>query len=155
MPIRGKLEGLQSRRRTRTFSERSKAREVAMQTLYEVDTSRHTAEASLAARVDAWGLSKQAATYAQELVAGVVSELEEIDGLIYSFAPTWPVDQLPSVERNVLRVAIFEIVSGVGTPPKVAVNEAVELAKTFGSESSPKFVNGVLGSVLAAQNVKV
>jgi N utilization substance protein B len=126
-----------------------------MQTLYEVDASRHTVETSLAARVDAWSLSKQAATYARELVVGVVNELEEIDRLIYSFAPTWPVDQLPSVERNVLRVAIFEIISGVGTPPKVAVNEAVELAKTFGSESSPKFVNGVLGSVLAAQNVRV
>ncbi len=126
-----------------------------MQTLYEVDASQHTVETSLAARVDAWSLSKQAATYARELVVGVVNELEEIDRLIYSFAPTWPVDQLPSVERNVLRVAIFEIISGVGTPPKVAVNEAVELAKTFGSESSPKFVNGVLGSVLAAQNVRV
>ncbi|MDD9996068.1 MAG: transcription antitermination factor NusB [Dehalococcoidia bacterium] len=146
---------MQPRRRTRSFSERSKAREVAMQTLYEVDASRHAVQTSLAARVDAWGLSKQAATYAQELVVGVVQELEEIDSLIYSFAPTWPVDQLPSVERNVLRVAIFEIISGVGTPPKVAVNEAVELAKIFGSESSPKFVNGVLGSVLAAQNVKV
>ena len=153
MPV--KLEGLQPRRRTRSFSERSKAREVAMQTLYEVDASRHTVETSLAARVDAWGLSKEAASYARELVIGVVNELEEIDGLIHSFAPTWPVDQLPSVERNVLRVAIFEIISGAGTPPKVAVNEAVELAKSFGSESSPKFVNGVLGSVLAAQNVKV
>ena len=126
-----------------------------MQTLYEIDASRHTVETSLATRVDAWGLSKQAATYARELVVGVVNELEEIDRLIYSFAPSWPVDQLPSVERNVLRVAIFEIISGVGTPPKVAVNEAVELAKSFGSESSPKFVNGVLGSVLAAQNVEV
>ena len=153
MPV--KLEGLQPRRRTRSFSERSKAREVAMQTLYEVDASRHTVETSLAARVDAWGLSKEAASYARELVIGVVNELEEIDGLIHSFAPTWPVDQLPSVERNVLRVVVFEIISGAGTPPKVAVNEAVELAKSFGSESSPKFVNGVLGSVLAAQNVKV
>jgi N utilization substance protein B len=88
-------------------------------------------------------------------VDGVLGRLGEIDTMISALAPNWPIDQLASVDRNVLRVAIFEIISGVDTPPKVAVNEAVELAKTFGSESSPKFVNGVLGSVLAARNVKV
>lgn len=126
-----------------------------MQTLYEVDASHHGVETSLAVRVDAWGLSDEAAEYAHVLVAGVVGSLGEIDGLIGSLAPTWPVDQLPSVERNVLRVAIFEISSGVDTPPKVAVSEAVELAKAFGSESSPRFVNGVLGSVLAGRGLRV
>jgi N utilization substance protein B len=126
-----------------------------MQTLYELDASRHTAAASLSARVEAGVLPDDAAVYAQELLEGVLGRLVEIDGIISTLAPNWPVNQLASVDRNVLRVAIFEIISGVGTPPKVAVNEAVELAKVFGSESSPKFVNGVLGSVIAARNIEV
>ena len=142
-------------RRPGPFSDRSKAREVAMQALYEVDASGHSARSSLAGRVDAWGLSEGAAGYAEELLEGVGARLGEIDALISQFAPSWPVDQLPSVERNVLRVAIFEIVSDGGTPPKVAANEAVELAKKFGSETSPRFVNGVLGSVIAARGVRV
>ena len=126
-----------------------------MQALYEVDASGHSPSTSLSTRLDAWGLTGESARYAQELLTGILSMLGEIDGVITKFAPSWPVDQLPSVERNVLRVAIFEIISGSGTPPKVAANEAVELAKTFGSETSPRFVNGVLGSVIAAQDVRV
>lgn len=126
-----------------------------MQILYELDASHHTADASLTARVEAGGLSEEARSFALELVEGVLDRRGEIDGLISTFAPTWPVQQLASIDRNVLRVAIFEIISEGHTPPKVAINEAVELAKAFGSETSPKFVNGVLGSVLAAQNVEV
>ena len=72
----------------------------------------------------------------------------QIDELITKFAPAWPVKQLPVIDRNILRLALFEIRFGHGIPRKVAINEAVELAKTFGSESSPRFVNGVLGSVM-------
>ncbi len=126
-----------------------------MQTLYELDASGHSAATSLTARINAGSLPNAAVAYAREIVDGVLGRLGEIDTMISALAPNWPIDQLASVDRNVLRVAIFEIISGVDTPPKVAVNEAVELAKTFGSESSPKFVNGVLGSVLAARNVKV
>jgi N utilization substance protein B len=126
-----------------------------MQTLYELDASRHTAADSLTARVDAGVLPREAVDYAKVLLDGVLGRLVEIDDMISKLAPNWPVNQLASVDRNVLRVAIFEIISGAGTPPKVAVNEAVELAKAFGSESSPKFVNGVLGSVIAAQNIEV
>ena len=112
-------------------------------------------DASLAAHLGSDCLPEMAATYARELVEGVFGNLEQIDDLISTYAPSWPVNQLAAVDRNVLRVAIFEIISDVETPPKVAINEAVELAKGFGSESSPKFVNGVLGSVLIAQNVEV
>jgi transcription antitermination protein NusB len=126
-----------------------------MQTLYELDASRHTATDSLTARADAGILPEEAADYARVLLDGVLGRLVEIDGMISALAPNWPINQLASVDRNVLRVAIFEIISGVDTPPKVAANEAVELAKAFGSESSPKFVNGVLGSVIAAQNIEV
>lgn len=126
-----------------------------MQALYEVDTSTHTVDASLATHIDSRCLPAVVETYARELVEGVFGNLEQIDDLISTYAPSWPVNQLAAVDRNVLRVAIFEIISGGDTPPKVAVNEAVELAKGFGSESSPKFINGVLGSVLIAQNIEV
>jgi N utilization substance protein B len=126
-----------------------------MQTLYELDASRHAAADSLTARVEAGILPEEATDYARVLLDGVLGRLVEIDDIISALAPNWPIDQLASVDRNVLRVAIFEIISGVDTPPKVAVNEAVELAKAFGSESSPKFVNGVLGSVIATQNIEV
>ncbi len=155
MPDPGGSAAPRPGRRPGLFSARSKAREAAMQALYEVDASGHSARSSLAGRVDAWGLSEEAAAYAETLVEGIASRQPEIDGLISRFAPSWPVDQLPSVERNVLRVAIFEIVAEAGTPPKVAANEAVELARKFGSESSPRFVNGVLGSVIAARGVRV
>lgn len=126
-----------------------------MQALYEFDASRHPANASLIARIEAIRLPDLAAAYANELLDGVLGQLEEIDEMITSLAPNWPIHQLASVDRNVLRVAIFEIISGVDTPPKVAVNEAVEIAKAFGSEISPKFVNGVLGSVIAIRNIEV
>ena len=126
-----------------------------MQALYEMDNSRHSADTSLTARPDVGRMPEASAPYARKLVEGILSRVEEIDGLIGTFAPSWPVDQLAPVDRNVLRVAIFEIIHSRGVPPKVAVNEAVELAKTFGSESSPKFVNGVLGSIIAAKNIEV
>jgi N utilization substance protein B len=126
-----------------------------MQALYELDASRHSANASLGARIEGNRLPGPAAAYAKELLVGVLGKLDEIDKMITALAPNWPIHQLASVDRNVLRVAIFEIVSGVGTPPKVAVNEAVEIAKAFGSESSPKFVNGVLGSVITVRNIEV
>ena len=126
-----------------------------MQALYELDSASHSATASLTARIEADRLPDSAAAYARELLEGVLGQLEEIDAIISSLAPNWPIHQLASVDRNVLRVAIFEIISGVDTPPKVAVNEAVEIAKAFGSESSPKFVNGVLGSVITVRNIEV
>ena len=73
----------------------------------------------------------------------------QIDGVIAAHAPTWPVEQLPAVDRNILRIAIFEILFNNETPPKVAINEAVELAKRYGSETSSRFVNGVLGGVVS------
>ena len=87
--------------------------------------------------------------FAHQLVDGVLENKAEIDKIISAFAPNWPIDQMAIVDKNILRVAIYEMVLGGETPPKVAINEAVELAKSFGSDSSPKFVNGVLGSVMA------
>ena len=99
-------------------------------------------------RIDEDSLSAAGAGFARTLVSGVFENREEIDKIVERFAPSWPIHQMAVVDRNILRVAIFEMMLGGETPPKVAINEAVELAKVFGSDSSPKFVNGVLGSVM-------
>jgi len=81
------------------------------------------------------------------LVKGVLEHQKDIDVLITQFAPEWPLDQITTVDRNILRIGIFELKFNHDIPPKVAINEAIELAKTFGGESSGKFVNGVLGAI--------
>jgi len=93
------------------------------------------------------GLSGENAFFVQELVSGVIRNKETIDLNIRNLAPAWPMEQIPVVDKNILRLAIFEILFDNKVPVKAAINEAVELAKKFGSDNSPKFVNGVLGSV--------
>ncbi len=126
---------------------RRKARAVALQVLYEVDSVGHDAESALAHLADERKLSEENITFARKLVSGVIQNKGEIDRHIRKFAPAWPVEQLSVVDRNILRLAIFEILLDNDMPVKVAINEAVELAKMFGSDSSSRFVNGVLGSV--------
>jgi len=88
-------------------------------------------------------------TYVHKVVEGAVKHLEEINKLIAEAAPEWPLDQVAKVDKNVLRVALFEMLYDTeeDVPPRVSINEAIEIGKTFGSESSPKFVNGVLGAI--------
>jgi len=126
---------------------RRKARVIALQALYEVDSVGHDIESALAHFLADGRLSEENAAFARGLVSGVIQNKEKIDQHIKKFAPAWPVEQIPVVDRNILRLAIFEILLDNNVPIKVAINEAVELAKMFGSDSSPKFVNGVLGSV--------
>jgi len=126
---------------------RRKARVIALQSLYEIDATGHDVEAVLAHILADSGLSEENAVFARELVSGVIENKEKIDQNIQSFAPAWPIGQISVVDRNILRLAIFEILLDKRVPVKVAINEAVELAKTFGSENSSRFVNGVLGSV--------
>jgi len=115
--------------------------------LYEIDTVGHKVEEVVTRLLAEAGLSEENAAFTRELVSGVIQNKKKLDHHIRSFAPVWPIEQIPAVDRNILRLAIFEILLDNKVPVKVAINEAVELAKTFGSESSPKFVNGVLGSV--------
>jgi len=128
---------------------RRKARIVALQVLYEFDSVGHDLEAALAHLLADAGLSGENAAFARGLVNGVIRNKEQIDQHIRKFAPAWPLEQIPIVDRNILRLAIFEILLDNSVPVKVAINEAVELAKKFGSDSSSRFVNGVLGSVSA------
>jgi len=126
---------------------RRKARALALQVLYEIDTVGHEVEGVVTRLLSGGGLSEENAAFTRELVSGVIQNKEKIDQNIRSFAPAWPIEQIPVVDRNILRLAIFEILLDNKVPVKVAINEAVELAKTFGSDSSSKFINGVLGSV--------
>ena len=93
------------------------------------------------------GLTEGQKAFARELVEGVLEQRSAIDDVIAQAAPQWPVAQLSAIDRNILRLAIREILMNNGAPIRAAINEAVELAKSFGSDNSAKFVNGVLGSV--------
>jgi N utilization substance protein B len=128
---------------------RRRARAIALQALYEIDSVGHDAEEPLTYLLADGELPEGSAAFARELVSGVIQNRKEIDQNIKNFAPAWPVEQIPVIDRNVLRLAIFEILLDNKVPVKVAINEAVELAKTFGSDNSARFVNGVLGSVSA------
>jgi len=131
---------------------RRKVRMLAVQALYEADSAGHEAEKVLDRSLSEEELSEDNSNFARDLVKGVVQNKEKIDENIRRFAPAWPIAQIPAIDRNILRLAIFEILLDNKVPVKVAINEAVELAKLFGSDSSPKFVNGVLGSVSTLVN---
>ena len=126
---------------------RRRARALALQALYEVDCAGHEMEAVVTHLLAGGRLSEENAAFTRDLVSGVIRNKEEIDRNIQSLATAWPIEQIAVIDRNILRLAIFEILLDNKVPVKVAINEAVELAKMFGSDNSYKFVNGVLGSV--------
>jgi N utilization substance protein B len=131
---------------------RHKARILALQALYEIDSVARQPEVVVERLLSEVKFSKENGDFVRELVGGALKNKAEIDKRIQKSAPAWPVNQLAVIDRNILRLAIFEILFDNRVPVKVAINEAVELAKTFGSESSAKFINGVLGSVSAHAN---
>ncbi len=125
---------------------RRKGRALALQVLFEVDCAGHDYGQALDRTLEKSALPEDTANFARELVSTVIENRERVDGLIARFAPAWPLDQIAIVDRNILRLGIVEIIFDL-VPVKVAINEAVELAKSYGGESSSKFVNGVLGSL--------
>ncbi|MCB0183897.1 MAG: transcription antitermination factor NusB [Caldilineaceae bacterium] len=132
-----------------TIRQRHQARTVALQALYEIDSVQHKPGFVVDERLRENTLDEQGTAFLRWLVSGVLAHQSAIDLLIGELAPEWPVDQLAIIDRNILRLALFEIgVEKADAPPKVIVNEAVELAKAFGSDSTPRFVNGVLGAAL-------
>ena len=128
---------------------RRKARVIALQALFEVDSVGHDAGETVSRLVAEAALPEEGEVFVRELVDGVLTNKDRIDSMIQTYAPAWPVAQLATIDRNILRLAIFEISLNNKVPVKAAINEAVELAKTFGSENSAKFINGVLGTVSA------
>ena len=133
---------------------RRKARIAALQALYEIDCTKHEVETVLTHLKAEETLPKEALSFSEELVKGVLQNKSQLDALIKKFAPAFPVEQMSIIDRNILRLAVFEILFSDKTPIKVAINEAIELAKTFGSESSSRLVNGVLGAVVSERGKK-
>ena len=128
---------------------RRKARIVALKTLFEIDSVSHSPEQILERLREELPLPDDAAEFARDLVHGVIENRKRLDDTIRKNAPAWPLEQVAAIDRNILRLAIYEIVIDNRVPMRAAINEAIELAKEFGGEASPKFVNGVLGSVAA------
>jgi len=141
------------------MSNRHLARTVAMQTLYELDFNRPFAGRAISSN-DEKELLKSAETnlkefapsmddqgFTKSLIRGVISNIGSIDPYIVKYAPEWPIEQITIVDRNILRMGIFELIMADEVPAKVAINESIELAKAFGGESSGRFVNGVLGAI--------
>jgi len=132
------------------MSNRHLARTIALQTLYQWDFNNKNLEdlnESIKHNVFEFAPQFDDKGFIGHLVEGVITKQSEIDGLITRFAPEWPIEQITMVDRNVLRIGIYEMKYDQDIPEKVAINEAIELAKTFGGESSGKFVNGVLGTI--------
>ena len=126
---------------------RRRARRVTLETLYEYDIVNHPSGEILQRRLADNYMEPAGVDFASYLVQGVIEHQEEMDMLISRYAPEWPLDQMAVIDRNVLRIAIYEFLIDNNTPVKVAINEAVELAKTYGSDSAPRFINGVLGTL--------
>jgi N utilization substance protein B len=131
---------------------RTRARSIALQALYEIDVAGHPIGSVLAERIEDGELDAELGEFARQIVVGVAPISEALDKFIAEHAPEWPMDQVAVIDRNILRIALWEFAVYGETPIKVAINEAVELAKTYGSDSTPRFVNGVLGSLAARQN---
>jgi len=148
------------------MANRHLSRSIAMQTLYEWDFNNYgkdsppKADQPLAGKINEilerniqeFGPGLEDDEFVRDLIKGVLENQEKIDAIIIKTAPEWPLEQVNLVDRNVLRLGIYELLFGNrgGVPPKVAINEAIELAKSFGGETSGKFVNGVLGTIYRA-----
>lgn len=134
------------------MASRHLARSIAMQSLYEWDfygKKKGSLEEITKRNIKEFGPGLQDTSFVKNLVDGVVSNLDKIDKILEKAAPEWPIEQITIVDRNVLRLGLSELLFGnkEEVPPKVAINESIELAKKFGGESSGKFINGVLGTV--------
>jgi N utilization substance protein B len=132
------------------MSNRHLARTIAMQSLFEWDFRK--LDQAEVERLASWNLREYAPNfedngYVHQTMVGVIEHQGEIDGLIVKYAPEWPLEQINGVDRNILRIGIYELIHSDTIPAKVAINEAIELGKTFGGDSSGRFVNGVLGSI--------
>jgi N utilization substance protein B len=126
---------------------RTRARSLALQVLYEVDIANHPPGEVFKSRLEEAPLTDELAEFARQIIFGILPLTNNLDLLIARYAPEWPLDQIAAIDRNILRIALWEFAVLRETPIKVAINEAVELAKLYGSDSAPRFVNGVLGAL--------
>jgi len=131
---------------------RTRARSVALQALYEIDMVGHPPLLVIRDRLSDNSFDEKLAQFISQIVLGIWPIVEELDHFIAEHAPEWPLEQVALIDRNILRIALWEFAVSENIPIKVAINEAVEIAKVYGSDSSPRFVNGVLGSLAPRQN---
>jgi N utilization substance protein B len=131
---------------------RTRARSLALQVLYEVDIANHPPGDIYKLRLEDTPLTDELSEFARQIIFGVLPRTAVLDQIIARYAPEWPLDQIAAIDRNILRMALWEFAVSHETPVKVAINEAVELAKQFGSDSAPRFVNGVLGALADHQH---
>lgn len=132
------------------MSSRHLARSIVLQTLFQWDfNGKDNGKIAniLENNLTEFGAGLKEDEFINQLINGVVNNLETLDNIITEYAPDWPVEQITVVDRNILRMGIYELVYDKEIPPKVAINEAIELAKSYGGPASGKFVNGVLGSI--------
>ena len=131
---------------------RTRARSLALQVLYEVDIANHPPADVFKSRLEEAPLTDELSEFARQIIFGIIPLTNNLDLLIARYAPEWPLDQIAAIDRNILRIALWEFAVLRETPIKVAINEAVELAKLYGSDSAPRFVNGVLGALADHQH---
>ena len=131
---------------------RTRARSLALQVLYEVDIANHPPGEVFKSRLEEAPLTDDLAEFARQIIFVILPLTNNLDLLIAKYAPEWPLDQIAAIDRNILRIALWEFAVLRETPIKVAINEAVELAKLYGSDSAPRFVNGVLGALADHQH---
>jgi len=133
---------------------RTKARECALQILYQIDITKNDCRFCLD---DYWNVNgdteQSIVEFANELVKGTVENVSKIDGVISSYATNWSIDRMAVVDRNILRMATYELLFRMEIPPKVSINEAVDIAKKFGDKDSGKFVNGILDKISKVEKV--
>jgi N utilization substance protein B len=132
------------------MSNRHLARTIAMQTLFAWDFNGQKSEKIdelISENFRNFAPQFEDGGFVRETIKGILEHLEEIDNYIKKYATEWPLDQITIVDRNVLRIGIYELLYSENIPPRVAINEAIEIAKAFGGESSGKFINGVLGAI--------
>lgn len=127
---------------------RTKARSIALQVLYEVDISGHKPGEVLSGRLERLKIDHSLKQFVSQIVSGVIANKDILDEFISDFAPDWPLEQVAIIDRNLLRMALWEIAVYLDTPIKVVINETVELAKIYGSDGSARFINGVLGNII-------
>lgn len=127
---------------------RTKARSISLQVLYEVDISGHSPGKVLGDHLRRLKMDNSHIQFISQIVNGVTNFKDQLDEFIADFAPEWPLDQVAYIDLNLLRIALWEIAIYKKTPVKVVINEAVELAKLYGAEGSPRFINGVLGGLI-------
>jgi len=137
------------------MSNRHLARTIAMQVLFEWDFNNRSQKLSdvLERNIDEFAAGLEQVDFIERLVRGVTKNMGQIDEMILKYAPEWPIKKITVIDRNILRLGIYELNFLKEVPPKVAINESIEIAKTYGGESSGRFVNGVLGAIFRDMKV--